>query len=224
MRAFELDELFGPLNDVERRNAPKMLWCEGDVTLLRSGPRVSVVGAREVSDEGRRRARKLVRLLVARNVTVVSGLAAGVDTEAHTTAIAGGGRTIAVIGTGLDVVFPPQNKALHERIAAEHLLLSQFAPGTPVRTTQFPQRNRTMALLSHATVIIEASDGSGTLYQGWEALRLGRPLFILRTVVENPALSWPAEMIQYGAVALSEPDALFEVLTEGADDHRAVAL
>jgi DNA processing protein len=223
MRSFEPNELFGPLNDVERRNAPKKLWCEGDVTLLRSGARVSVVGTREVSDEGRRRARKLVRLLVARNVTVVSGLAAGVDTEAHTTAITCGGRTIAVIGTGLDVVFPPQNKALHERIAAEHLLLSQFAPGTPVRKTQFPQRNRTMALLSHATVIIEASDGSGTLSQGWEALRLGRPLFILRSVVENPALLWPAEMIKYGAVSLSEPDAVFEVLPEGADDHQAVA-
>jgi DNA processing protein len=223
MRSFDPDELLGPLNDVERRNAPRKLWSEGDVTLLRAGARVSIVGTREVSDEGRRRARKLVRLLVERNVTVVSGLAAGVDTEAHTTAITHGGRTIAVIGTGLDVVFPPQNKALHERIAAEHLLLSQFAPGTPVRKTQFPQRNRTMALISHATVIIEASDGSGTLSQGWEALRLGRPLFILRSVVENSALSWPAEMITYGAVSLSEPDAVFEVLPEGADDHQAVA-
>lgn len=217
------EDLLGPLNDVEQRNAPRRLWWEGDASLLRSGPRVSVVGTREVSDEGRRRAVRLVRFLVQHRVVVVSGLAAGVDAVAHTTAIELGGRTIAVIGTGIDVVFPRQNAALHARIATEHLLLSQFPPGTPVGKTRFPQRNRTMALIAHATVIIEAGDSSGTLSQGWEALRLGRPLFVLRSVVENTSLKWPSEMVGYGAVVLEKPEQILPALPEGVDDRRVAA-
>ncbi|MFO0602484.1 MAG: DNA-processing protein DprA [Polyangiales bacterium] len=213
------DELLGPLNDVERRNAPRAFWYEGDASLARTGARVSVVGTRDVSDEGRRRAARVARFLVERGATIVSGLAAGVDTVAHTTAIERGGRTVAVIGTGLDVVFPPQNRALHARIAAEHLLLSQFPPGTPVHKTRFPQRNRTMALLSHATVIVEAGDSSGTLSQGWEALRLGRPLFILRSVALDPKLKWPQEMIAYGAIVLEQPEQLLPALPEGGDER-----
>ncbi len=210
-------DLLGPLNEVERKHAPRLLWYEGDAGLLRVGARVAVVGTREVSEAGRRRTRRLVSFLVERRVTVVSGLAAGVDTEAHTTAMARGGRTVAVIGTGIDVAYPPDNRTLQERIAAEHLLLSQFSPGTPVSKRQFPQRNRTMALVSHATVIIEAGDGSGTLSQAWEALRLGRPLFILRSLVEDASLRWPHEVLEYGAVVLSDPEQLLPALPEGSD-------
>ncbi|TAK18464.1 MAG: DNA-processing protein DprA [Myxococcaceae bacterium] len=211
------EELLGPLNDVERRFAPRLFWYEGDGSLLRRGARVSIVGTREVSEPGRQRTRRLVRFLVERSVTVVSGLAAGVDTAAHTATLALGGRTIAVIGTGLDTAYPSENRALQERIAREHLLVSQFEPGTPVRKGQFPQRNRTMALVSHATIIIEAGDGSGTLSQAWEALRLGRPLFILRSLADDPKLKWPAEVLAYGAIVLAEPEQLLPALPEGDD-------
>ena len=97
----------------------------------------------------------------------------------------------------------------------EHLVVSQFASGHPVRRTNFPRRNRTMALVSNATVIIEAGETSGTLHQGWEALRLNRPLFILRSVAEDPGLKWPGEMLDYGALVLSEPDEIFEHLPSG---------
>jgi len=217
MQAVTPLELLGPLNEVEARHAPRLFWCVGDMTLARRGARVSVVGTRNVSEEGRRRTRRLVRFLVERGVTVVSGLASGVDTEAHTTTIALGGRTLAVIGTGVDIAYPRENSALQSRIAAEHLLVSQFAPGTPVNKRQFPQRNRTMALLSHATVIVEANDGSGTLSQAWEALRLGRPLFVLKSVVDDIRLTWPREVLTYGAVILSEPEQLLPALPEG--DH-----
>ena len=129
---------------------------------------------------------------------MVSGLARGIDAIAHETAIENGGRTIAGFGTPLDCFYPRENEALQRRIMTEHLAVSQFPHGYPVLRKSFPMRNRTMALLSHASVIVEAGDGSGTLPQGWEALRLGRPLFILKSLVQDDSLTWPAEMMQYG--------------------------
>lgn len=132
-----------------------------------------------------------------------SGLAEGIDTAAHTTAIESGGRTIAVLGPPLDQAYPASNRGLQERIAERDLLVSQFRSGAPVRQKNFPMRNRTMALLTDATVIVEAGEKSGTLHQGWEALRLGRTLFLMESVAADPRLCWPKEMIAYGAQVLS---------------------
>jgi len=170
------------------------------------------VGSRKASDEGEKRTVRLVRFLVSERIAVVSGLAEGIDHSAHTTAIDASGRTVAVLGTRLDRFYPKQHESLQRSIMRDHLAVSQFAPGTPVSKGNFPQRNRTMALVSHASVIVEAGDSSGTLHQGWEALRLGRPLFILKSVTERPDLRWPQEMIHYGAIVLSEPDLILELL------------
>jgi DNA processing protein len=208
-------ELLGPLNPIEEKHAPSRLFVAGDPAILKAGPRVSIVGARKASDEGLRRAARLARLLVERDVTVVSGLARGIDTAAHRTTIEiKGGRTIAVIGTSLSEAYPPENRPLQDRLMCEQLVVSQFASGVPIRKANFPQRNRTMALLTDASVIIEAGDGSGSLSQGWEALRLGRPLFITKTVAEDNRLTWPTEMMQYGAQVLSERnlESLFDAL------------
>ncbi len=201
---FEAKDLIGPFNDVERKFDPKTLYCAGDVEILRRGGRVSLVGSRKASSNGLARARKLSRMLAERGVVVVSGLAMGVDTAAHVTAIESGGRTIAVIGTSLDQYYPKENRGLQERIARDHLCISQFPSGYPTQPKNFPIRNRTMALISDATVIVEAGESSGSLSQGWEALRLGRGLFIMRAVAENPTLKWPAEMVGYGARILSD--------------------
>ena len=197
------DEVLGALNELEVKFATAQLYCAGDVSLLRRGPRVAVVGSRRASPEGLRRAAALARALVNHQMVVVSGLAEGIDTAAHTAAIEAGGSTIAVIGTPLDVVYPKGNAALQARIAREHLVVSEFAEGAAVQPRNFPIRNRTMALLTDATVIVEAGESSGTRHQGWEALRLGRQLFLLESVAKDPALSWPAEMIRYGAQVLS---------------------
>lgn len=196
-------EFLGTLNDVEARHAPAALYLRGDEDLLRSGPRVAVIGSRKASEAGIRRAQVLARALMRHNMIVVSGLAAGIDCAAHEAAIEAGGRTIAVIGTSLDETYPKSNAELQARIAREHLLVSQFAPGYPVTPKNFPVRNRTMALLTDATVIVEAGERSGTLTQAWEALRLGRRLFLLESVVADPSLSWPKELIAYGAEVLS---------------------
>lgn len=206
------EALLGALNEVERKNAPSHLFLAGDTRLLVEGRRVSVVGSREASTQGLERARVLTNALVRHGITVVSGLAEGIDTMAHKTAIAAGGRTIAVLGTALDSYFPAENRALQDAIAKHHLLVSQFAAGTKFKREFFPQRNRTMALVSDATIIVEAGEKSGTVHQGWEALRLGRPLYLMESLAGRSDLTWPKEMLRYGAQLLSREtlDAILE--------------
>ena len=213
-RAFSPDELLGPLNDVERKNAPESLWARGDLRLLCTGPRVSVVGAREATQLGLKRAERLARLLTDRGTVVVSGLAAGVDTAALWGAIRAGGRTVGVLGNPLDVLLGGADASLRRTMEESHLVVSQFPSGHAVLRSNFPRRNRTMALLSHATVIVEATDSSGSLSQGWEALRLGRPLFLMKSIVDDDRLKWPKEMLHYGARTLASglEDELFELL------------
>ena len=197
------EDISGSLTAYEMKHAPEALYCEGDVSLLKKGMRVSVVGSRKPTPAGTARARAVTRELVSQNVIVVSGLAQGIDTIAHETAIEAGGRTIAVLGTPLDKIYPKSNDKLYSTIKTNHLAVSQFPSGYPFRGENFPRRNRTMAFISDATVIIEASEKSGTRHQGWEALRIGRSLFILQSVFDNPNLSWPREMVKYGALVIN---------------------
>ena len=200
------DQIWGALNDFERKHAPKELFVEGDSELLTQGVRVAVVGSRKASEAGLKRASLFVEAAVRHGITVVSGLAEGIDTVAHETAIKAGGKTIAVLGTPLSKAYPAKNRKLLDVIKRDHLAISQFPEGYPQRRENFPRRNRTMALISDATVIVEAGEKSGTRHQGWEALRLGRVVFIMSNVANNPELSWPMEMIGYGAQVLSRED------------------
>ena len=170
------------------------VFVAGDIGLLASRC-IAVIGARKATDLGRRRARQLGRQLAEAGVVVTSGLAEGIDTEALTGAIEAGGKVVAVIGTPLDKAYPASNKALQELIYRDHLLVSQFAPGDRVFPANFPARNRTMAALSDASVVIEASDSSGTLHQAAECQRLGRWLVIARSVVDDENLTWPAKFL-----------------------------
>ena len=177
------------------------VYYAGELELLQQKC-VSVIGARDVTPEGARRARKIAALLSTYNVVVTSGLAKGVDASAHSGAIDNEGRTIAVIGTAIDKAYPAENSALQERIYREHLLISQFAPGTRTFASDFPKRNRLMATLTDASIIVEASDTSGTLHQASECVRLDRWLFILKSVVENERLEWPQKFLKEPKVAI----------------------
>lgn len=189
-------------------------WCAGHVQLLKESS-VAIVGTRDVSDAGAARARNLAKTLATRGVVVVSGLARGVDTEALTASIQHGGRVIAVIGTPIDKAYPAENAALQAKIAADHLLVSQFAPGTKTFPGHFPMRNRLMAALSDATVIIEAGDTSGTLHQAAECVRLNRWLFIAKNVIDDLSLTWPANFKDYARVrTLTTAEDLFAVLPQ----------
>ncbi|MCB1185340.1 DNA-processing protein DprA [bacterium] len=222
-------DLLGPLNAVEHKYAPPRLFGAGDRSVLSHSPRIAVVGSRQVSDDGATLAAAVARQVVDHGGLVVSGLALGVDGIAHRTAMESGGRTLAVIGTPLDRSYPREHRDLQDRIQHDHLVLTQFADGSPVQRQNFVLRNRTMALVSHGTIIIEASESSGTKHQGWEAIRLGRILFLPRGLAEAE-FDWPRQLIEYGAIVFDGVAELREALDEflpsrpGTEDRREVPL
>lgn len=201
-----IENYYEYLTDIEKKYSPKKLFFAGNEELLYHKRRVSVVGSRKATKEGLIRAKIVSKALVAHDIIVVSGLAKGIDTIAHQTAIENNGSTIAVLGTPLSKAYPKENANLLETIKSKHLALSQFPEGYPLQPKNFPIRNRTMALISDATIIIEAGEKSGTRHQGWEALRLGREVFILENVADNPKITWAKEMLDYGAQLLSRKD------------------
>ena len=196
----------------------ELLYYRGSWDLIDAPKRIAIVGSREASEDGVRRAKKLVKLLVHKGYTIVSGLAKGIDTAAHTTAIANGGNTIAVIGTPITEYYPPENKELQDLIAEKYLLVSQVPiwrySKQDYRSNRlfFPERNATMSALAQATVIIEAGDTSGTLVQARAALHQGRKLFILDNCFRNPKLTWPARFEKQGAIRVTDIDDIEAVL------------
>lgn len=187
----------------------EILYYSGNIEYINTRG-IAIVGSRKPSEYGLRRARKLATLLVKDGFTIYSGLAEGIDRMAHLTAIENGGRTVAVIGTPLDEFYPKQNKDLQLYIAKKHLLISQVpfiryaSQNYKVNRFFFPERNKTMSALSEATVIIEASETSGTLIQARAALDQGRRLFILQNCFENKSITWPERFEKQGAIRVRE--------------------
>lgn len=187
----------------------ELLYFQGWWDLINS-PSVAVVGTRTPTEEGMSRVRKLVRRLVEDKFTVVSGLAAGIDSMAHRAAIDSGGRTIGVLGTPLSATYPPENQELQHEIAGNFLVVSQvpvlrYAFQTPHHNKFFfPARNVTMAALTQATVIIEAGETSGTLIQANAALHQGKLLFVLDSCFQNQDLTWPKRLEDQGAIRVKD--------------------
>lgn len=180
------------------------MYVSGPMQIPIPRPRVAIVGSREANPQGIEDADLIARILVPKGVTIVSGLAKGIDAAAHKAAIRAGGKTIAVLGTPLDKSYPRENAELQDEIIRQHLAVSQFEVGSIVHRSNFVIRNRTMALIADASVVVQAGESSGTLSQAWEALRLGRPLFIWKPIFET-TLRWPKEMVKFGAMELSDP-------------------
>jgi DNA processing protein len=209
---YTLEELIGPLNDVEKKYAPKQLYVAGQIPIPLPSPRVAVIGSRKASSKGLNAASNIAKVLAKHNVIVVSGLAEGIDSAAHKSAIEANGYTIAVLGTPLNRVYPRENAQLQEFIMQKHLAVSQFPIGYPIQPKNFVIRNRTMALIADASIIVEAGNSSGSLHQGWEALRLGRPLFIWSPLMHDHSLNWTQKMVMYGAMEFTDPEEVLEDL------------
>jgi DNA processing protein len=171
--------------------APPLLFARG--TLIAADSAVSVVGSREASDRGLAIAADVAGELVSRGVTVVAGLAAGIDTAAHRSALAAGGRTVGIIGTGINKTYPAQNKELHKEIASRGLLLSQFWPDAPPQKHNFLMRNATMSGYGLATVVVEAGEHSGARAQARMAVEHGRPVILTEIVVERN--EWAQDLV-----------------------------
>ncbi len=206
-----------PLKLRDARHPVELLYFQGAWELTETRC-VAVVGSRQASPMGSRRAHQLARDLVARDFTVVSGLAAGIDTAALTSAIEHNGRMIAVIGTPIGTYYPKPNRDLQDHIAKEGLLISQVPvlryarQAPPQNRLFFPERNVTMSALTEGTIIVEASDTSGTLTQARAALHQGRKLFILDSCFERSDISWPARFEAEGAVRVRSSEDIWSAL------------
>jgi DNA processing protein len=171
---------------------------------------VAVVGARAASQDGLTHAREIAEHLTSAGYTVISGLAAGIDTAAHTAALGRGGRTVAVIGTGLRRSYPPGNADLQRRIARQCAVVSQFWPDSPPSATSFLARNATMSGLGLGTVVVEASERSGARAQARLALEHGRPVFLLESLLDQP---WAREFVDRpGTHVVREPDEITTII------------
>jgi DNA processing protein len=197
---------------LEIPDPPPILYFRGRVDLLENQgllPAIAIVGTRKPSDYGRRWTRKLSAILTQAGFTVVSGLAEGVDTEAHHTCLAAEGRTIAVLGTGVDVIYPWFNRKLAEQIVSQGLLLSEHPAGTQPDRPNFPRRNRIIAGLCRATLIMEAPERSGALITARFANDYGREVYALPGSLDNPRSKGCLGLLNQGAqVILGEQELL----------------
>ncbi|HUF18795.1 MAG TPA: DNA-processing protein DprA [Thermoanaerobaculia bacterium] len=192
----------------EIADPPAVLYTEGNLALLERNA-VAVVGSRRASAYGQNAAAAIARSLSAAGVTVVSGMARGIDAAAHRAAMTEPGRTVAVLGTGIDQVYPRSHRQLAREIASSGLLLTEFSPGTPPRALNFPIRNRIIAGLSLGTVIVEATDRSGSLITARMAAEQGREVFGVPGPIFHAGSTGPHRLIQYGAKLVHDVDDIF---------------
>lgn len=184
-------------------NRPPILFIAGHL-MPQDAKAIAVVGTRTATQRGIRHATEIAEHLVQADYTVLSGLAAGIDTAAHTAALAARGRTVAVIGTGLARSYPPQNRALQCRIAEQCAVISQFWPDAPPTKQTFPMRNAVMSGMALATVVVEASETSGARMAARLAHAQGRPVFLLESLVETQR--WAREYATHPATyVISSP-------------------
>ncbi len=195
-------------------NRPPFLWLKGQLAKIDERA-IAIVGTRDASDEGLLEARSLARALAARGVTIISGLARGIDTAAHEGALEMNGRTVAVMGTGIHRVYPPENELLAARIVKSGALVSQFWPeAAPVRSN-FPLRNVVTSGMAIGTVVIEASATSGAKGQARLALEHGKTLFLVESLVMQQ--EWAQRYAKRpGAVVVKRADDVMQILAAAA--------
>jgi DNA processing protein len=168
---------------------PAVLYYRGQAELLDAQsqmPVVAIVGTRDPTDYAKRWSHKLAAVLAKNGVIVISGMAEGIDTQAHLGCLEAKGKTIAVLGTGTDIAYPPRNRTLHQQILEQGLVISEYPAGTPPSRPHFPRRNRIIAALSRATLVMEAPQKSGALITAYVANDYGRDVYVLPNSLDNP--------------------------------------
>lgn len=199
---------------------PSALFLHGDTDLLQL-PQIAIVGSRHPTTGGRRNAREFATFLATTGLVISSGLARGIDAEAHRGALAADGLTIAITGTGLDRVYPAANRDLAHEIAAHGLLVSEFPPGTPPRRGHFPRRNRLLAGLSLGTLVVEAAPQSGSLITARLAAEAGREVFAIPGSIHNPQSRGCHALIRQGAKLVETGQHILEELAAQLPEFNA---
>ncbi len=195
----------------ELSDAPFALYVHGDADLL-SMPQLAMVGARNPTPTGSETAHSFAAHLARCGLTITSGLAVGIDTASHRGALAAQGRTLAICGTGLDVLYPRSNAALADQIAAQGALVSEFPLGTPPHKHNFPRRNRIISGLSLGTLVVEAAVQSGSLITARLASEQGREVFAIPGSIHNPLARGCHRLIRQGAKLVEAADDIFDEL------------
>ncbi|HEX5124532.1 MAG TPA: DNA-processing protein DprA [Rhodanobacteraceae bacterium] len=195
----------------ESAGAPAALFVAGNAGALWQ-PQVAIVGSRSASQSGLANARAFARALAAAGLAITSGLAEGIDAAAHETALASGIATIAVLGTGPDIVYPTRHRELAARIEANGALVSEFAPGTPGRRENFPRRNRIIAGLALGTLVVEAGLRSGSLITARSASDQGRDVFAIPGSIHHPLARGCHRLIRNGATLVEDAGEIVEAL------------
>ncbi|MBE9032526.1 DNA-protecting protein DprA [filamentous cyanobacterium LEGE 11480] len=199
----------------EIADPPVLLHYQGDLELLKTidqATTVALVGTRKPSDYGQRWTRRLSRSLSQHGWTIVSGLAAGIDAQAHQSCLEVQGATIGVLGTGIDVVYPRSNQKLYDQMAQVGLILSEYPAGTAPNRTHFPERNRIVAGLCRATLVMEAGHKSGALITARLANEYGRDVYALAGSLDNPEAAGSLNLIHQGAQIITGEARLLESL------------
>jgi DNA processing protein len=210
-----LDQAAYPKALLETADPPPLLYCVGRLDLLER-PSLAIVGSRNATAQGVRDAQSFARSLSDAGFTIVSGLALGIDAAAHRGGLAGSSSTIAVLGTGVDVSYPPGNASLAEAIAANGLLLSEFPLGTPPARQNFPRRNRVISGLTRGTLVVEAALSSGSLITARAALDQGREVFAIPGSIHSPLSKGGHSLIKAGAKLVESADDILSELTPRA--------
>lgn len=198
----------------QTEQAPRFLYIRGKKSLLFEKRTVALVGSRQASDKAKDNTRRLTVKLGDNGITIVSGLAKGIDVTAHREALRNGYNTIAVIGTNLNQYYPAENKAVQMEIERKGLVVSQFSPANKTQRWFFPLRNGVMSGLSLATVIMEAGETSGALKQADFALKQGREVLIPKSALDIKTISWPAKYVKKGAKVVTYPRDVLELLAD----------
>jgi DNA processing protein len=197
---------------LQTADPPLMLYVQGQVEALAHPRPLAIVGSRNPTPQGESNARQFARSLAEADVCVVSGLALGIDGAAHTGALEGGGTTIAVVGTGLDTVYPKRHEALARRIAEHGAVISEYPLGTPPLAAHFPQRNRIIAGLSQGTLVVEAAVRSGSLITARLAVEQGREVFAIPGSIHAPQARGCHALIRQGAKLVESAQDILEDL------------
>lgn len=200
------------LADTEQ--APRFLYIRGKKSLLFEKRTVALVGSRKASEGAKKNTRRLAKALGENGITVVSGLAKGIDVTAHIEALNNGFNTIAVIGTNLNQYYPIENKPVQMEIEKHGLIVSQFSPAAKTQRWFFPLRNGVMSGLSLATIIMEAGETSGALKQADFALKQGRQVLIPESALRLEKISWPAKYVKKGAIVVKYPSEVLTILAK----------